>query len=108
MTSSSAHAVPWPAVVQFHREVVGRAGGAFFALPVTVSATERWSSLAGFEPGQLTGPWEVDFEALESTHLQRDVRAESGKAYIGGPCWFRWRSEDNQRSVPRLDPAHLP
>jgi hypothetical protein len=73
-----------------------RAGGAFFALPVTVSAAERWSSLAGFEPGQLAGPWELDFEALESPHLQRQVRTGPGEAFIGGPCWFRWRSEGNQ------------
>jgi len=97
MTSSYARAVPWSAVVQFHREVARRAGGAFFALPVTVSATEHWSSLAGFEPGQLAGPWELDFEALESAHLQREVRTGPGEAFIGGPCWFRWRSEGNQR-----------
>jgi hypothetical protein len=93
---SGARALPWHAVVQFHREVMRRAGGAFFALPVTVSATKRWSSLAGFEPGQLAGPWELDFEALKSAHLQREVRTGPGEAFIGGPCWFRWRSEDNQ------------
>jgi hypothetical protein len=97
MTLSGAHAVPWHAVVQFHREMSRRAGGAFFALPVTASATERWSSLTGFEPGQLAGPWELDFEALESAHLQREVRTGPSEAFIGGPCWFRWRSEDNQR-----------
>ena len=88
--------MPWHAVVQFHREVARRAGGALFALPVTVSASERWSSLAGFEPGQLAGPWEVDFAALESAHLQREIQAGPGKAFIGGPCWFRWGSDDNQ------------
>ena len=97
MTSSSARAVPWHAVVQFHREAMRRAGGAFFALPVTASATEHWSSLAGFEPGQLAGPWEVDSEVLESPHLQRELRTGLGEAFIGGPCWFRWRSEGEQR-----------
>jgi hypothetical protein len=94
---SGARAVPWPAVVQFHREVMRRAGEAFFALPVTVSATERWSSLTDFEPEQFAGPWEVGFEALASPHLQRDVRAGTGEAFIGGPCWFRWTSEGEQR-----------
>jgi hypothetical protein len=93
---SGAHAVPWHAVVQFHREVTRRAEEAFLALPVTVSATERWSSLTGFEPEQLAGPWEVDFEALASPHLQRDVRTGIGETFIGGPCWFRWKSESKQ------------
>jgi hypothetical protein len=97
MTSSGARAVPWHALVQFHREVTRRAGEAFFALPVTVSATERWSSLTGFEPEQLAGPWELDFGALASPHLQRDVRTGTGEAFIGGPCWFRWTSEGKQR-----------
>lgn len=97
MTSSSARAVPWHAVTRFHREIMRRAGGAFFALPVTASATEHWSSLAGFEPGQLAGPWEIGFEALESPHLQREIRAEPGEALLGGPCWFRWSSGSNQR-----------
>jgi hypothetical protein len=84
-------------VARFHREVTRRAGEAFFALPVTESATARWSALNGFEPGQLAGPWEVDFEALESSHLQQVVRTETGKTFIGGPCWFRWTSDDEQR-----------
>lgn len=96
MTSYGARAVPWPAVVQFHREVIGCAGGALFALPVTVPATERWSSLNGFEPGQLAGPWEVDFQALHSPRLQQEARTGLGGAFIGGPCWFRWRSDDEQ------------
>jgi len=96
MTLSSAHAVPWPAVVKFHREVLGGAGGAVFALPVTASGTERWSSLTGFEPGQFAGPWEIDLQALASTHLQQDVQTGSANAFIGGPCWFRWTSDDEQ------------
>ncbi len=93
MTLSGAHAVPWLAMVQFHREVMRRAEETFFALPVTASATERWSSLTGFEPEQLAGPWEVDSEALANPHLQRDSRSGTGEAFIGGPCWFRWTSE---------------
>ena len=88
--------MPWPAVVQFHREVLGRAGGAVFALPVTASGTERWSSLTGFEPGQFAGPWEIELKALASAHLQRDIQTESVNAFIGGPCWFRWKSDDEQ------------
>jgi hypothetical protein len=96
MTSSGARAVPWHAVVQFHREIMRRAGSAFFALPVTESAAEHWSSLAGFEPGQLVGPWEIALEALESPHLQQEIRTGPGDAFIGGPCWFRWRSEGDK------------
>lgn len=97
MTSSGVRGAPWHALVQFHREVVRRGGGAFFALPVTVSATERWSSLAGFEPGQIAGPWDLDYEALENADLQREVRTGAVEAFIGGPCWFRWTSDDEQR-----------
>jgi len=104
MTLTGAHAVPWHAVAQFHREVMGRAGEAFFALPVTVSATERWSSLTGFEPGQLAGPWEVDFDALASPHLQRDIGTAIDEAFIGGPCWFRWASEGDQHRRPEWIP----
>jgi hypothetical protein len=71
-----------------------RAGEAFFALPVTVSGTERWGPLAGFEPGQLSGPWETELEALESPSLQRGVRTGMDEVFIGGPCWFRWTSGD--------------
>lgn len=99
MTSSRARVVPWHAVVQFHREVARCAGEALFTLPITASATERWGSLTGFEPGQLAGPWEVGFESLTSPHLQRNARAEIGEAFIGGPCWFRWTSEDNQHRI---------
>lgn len=96
MTSPHARPVPWRAVVQFHREVMRRAGGALFALPVTAAAAEHWSSLAGFEPGQLAGPWQADFQVLESPHLQRAVRAGLDGAFIGGPCWFRWVCDDEQ------------
>jgi len=96
MTLSGAHAVPWLAMVQFHRDVMRRAEETFFALPVTASAAERWSSLTGFEPEQLAGPWEVESEALANSHLQRDARSGTGEAFIGGPCWFRWTSEDEQ------------
>ena len=93
---SGARAVPWPAVVRFHRELARRAGEAFFALPVTRSGTERWSPLADFEPDKLSGPWEADFEAIESPSLQQGVRAGMGEVFIGGPCWFRWSSDDEQ------------
>lgn len=96
MSSSGAPAVRWVAVAQFHREVACCAGEALFALPVTVSATERWSSLTGFEPEQLAGPWEVDIEALASPHLQRELQNGMVEAFIGGPCWLRWMSEDEQ------------
>ena len=96
MTSSGAHAVPWHAVIQFHREVLRHCADPFFALPITPSGAEHWSPLAGFEPGKLAGPWEIDFQALESTHLQRQARAGLGEAYVGGPCWFRWSCEDEQ------------
>jgi len=104
MTLSGAHAVPWHAVAQFHREVMRRAGEAFFALPITASATERWSSLTGFEPEQLAGPWQVDFDALASPHLQRDIRTGIDEAFIGGPCWFRWASEGEQQRHPEWIP----
>jgi len=96
MTLSGARAVPWPAMVAFHHAVTRRAGDTVFALPVTVSATERWSPLGGFDPGQLAGPWEVDLEALESSHLNERVRNGPGEAFIGGPCWFRWTAGDEE------------
>lgn len=96
MTLSGAHAVPWRAVVQFHCEILRRGAEGFFALPVTASGSEYWSSLSGFEPGRLAGPWQVKFQALDSPHLQREVRAGPIEAFIGGPCWFRWTSDDEQ------------
>jgi len=96
MTSFGAHAVPWHAGVQFHREVMRHAGQSLFALPVTASGTKHWSSLVGFEPGKLAGPWEIDFQVLESPHLQRQIQTAPSEAFIGGPCWFRWSSENDQ------------
>ena len=85
MTSPHARVVPWHAVVQFHREVALRARRRFFALPVTEAASEHWSSLTGFEPQNLSGPWEVDSEAFGD-------RQASGATFVGGPCWYRQRS----------------
>jgi hypothetical protein len=83
-------------LAQFHCQVLARAGEAFFALPITVAGTERWSSLAGFQPGQFVGPWELDMEALDSIHLRQAIQTGSSKAFIGGPCWFRWQSEGTE------------
>lgn len=97
MTTSRARVVPWPAVVQFHREVTSRARQTFFALPVSASAAQRWSPLKGFEPRQLAGPWELDLESLESEHFKRAVQTGVGEAFIGGPCWFRSKSAGGQQ-----------
>lgn len=97
MTLSGARAVPWHAVARFHREVTQRAGEGCFALPVTEPAAERWRSLTDFEPGQLAGPWEVDGEARESAQLPGNDQTQSNETFIGGPCWFRWKSDDDHQ-----------
>ena len=100
MASPYARPLSWPAVVRFHRECMRQAGETSFALPVTASAAAHWSPLAGFEPAQLAGPWEVGVQALASTHLKDKIQAGLGQAFIGGPCWFRPASADeNDRSL---------
>lgn len=96
MTSLSARAVPWQAVVQFHREVARRAEQTYFALPVTAAGAERWSPLTGFEPEGFEGPWVIEPAVLESAHLRRDASTGTAEAFVGGPCWYRLVGEQRR------------
>lgn len=95
--------IPWLNVIRFHKEVTRRAEEAFFALPAGKADSNRWSSLAGFEPWHLAGPWVVNEKALVSAPMVRSIRREdTEELFLGGPCWFRWRRNGKNWEVEWL------
>ncbi len=83
--------LPWLSIIQFHKEVTRRAEEAFFALPTGKTDSERWSSLVGFAPQSLAGPWELDPGMLVSERLALAVRSgDATDLFLGCACWFRW------------------
>ena len=92
-----ARQIPWLSVVRFHREVTRRTEESFFALPLGPFTSERWSSLAGFEPTSLAGPWSLPRSGVRNVQVLRALQAGAiSEVFLGGPCWFQWRKEDGQ------------
>lgn len=63
--------IPWLEAVRFHLDIVKRAEEDFFSLPIRVRNADRWSSLAGFTPDSLAGPWRLSQSAVESSPFLR-------------------------------------
>lgn len=106
--------IPWDRVVPFHREIARRAEESFFALPLGKTQSDRWSSIAELEPTDFAGDWHFPSQALISKSFRTLIHSGGlGEAFIGGPCWVRFKKENNHwhqewcpflyRSI-RLDP----
>ncbi len=92
--------IPWIRIVQFHEEIVRRAEEAFFALPAGENDSERWSSVAGFHPTSLSGPWSIPQKTIISQQLGRLIRGEGfSELFLGGPCWFEWRRGQGNQAL---------
>jgi RecA/RadA recombinase len=81
--------IPWHSVIQFHKEITRRAEEAFFSLPLNQINSERWSSLPGFEPAELSGPWELSLESVRSEGLRHLIRSETIDELYLGCCGFQ-------------------
>ena len=68
--------VPWLQLIRFHKEICRRTEEAFFSLPAGDSDSDRWSSLARFEPAELAGPWSIPVEAVVSRQLLAKIRTD--------------------------------
>ena len=106
--------IPWPRVVAFHKEIARRAEESFFAVPLGKTPSDRWSSIRNLEPDDFAGDWQFNANDLLCSSFRNMLHGGNfTEAFIGGPCWGRFRKEDNQwrqewcpflyRSV-RLDP----
>ena len=92
--------IPWIRIIQFHKEITRRSEEAFFALPLGTPDSERWSSLNGFYPTSLSGPWSILQKTIVSQPLARSIRNEApGELFLGGPCWFKWRRDQRNAAL---------
>lgn len=78
--------VPWLDLIRFHRAIVQRAEQGFWTLDAREAGSERWTSLVGFAPADLDGPWPVDSTTMRSEAWRRQLELERLESmYLGGP-----------------------
>jgi len=83
--------IPWLQVVKFHKEIVTRAEEGFFALNGKDDQSERWSSLQGFLPDRMAGPWEVNPAGIQSRPFRLSMeQGQVENIFLGGPCYLKW------------------
>lgn len=91
LVQTRGRAIPWLQVVQFHEEIVKRAEKGFYALNGNDALSNRWSSLSGFNPDQLSGPWTLPTISITSRPFLQAFEAQEHEAiYMGGPCFLAW------------------
>lgn len=80
--------IPWRDVIKHHKEITRRAEEEFFSLPVYQADSERWSSISSSCPENFAGPWKLNTTDLNSTGMQRSIKAEGPTEYfLGCACW---------------------
>ena len=69
-------------------------------MPAGEPDSERWSSVAGFHPTSLSGPWSIPQKTIISQQLGRLIRSEGfNELFLGGPCWFEWRRGQGNQAL---------
>jgi very-short-patch-repair endonuclease len=93
--------IPWLQVIRFHKEVVKRDEESFFALSGGDDKSERWTSLLGFEPDSLAGPWVLDPARIRSRQVRLALEQEQHQEfYLGGPCVYsRYGSQNDEQEA---------
>lgn len=88
--------IPWPQVVPFHRAIAARAEEGFFSLAGTNDEDERWTSVDGFEPDALAGPWRLRQGELRSEPFRLALaQGRHESLFLGGPTYLVWvKGED--------------
>jgi hypothetical protein len=100
-----SRSIPWPNVVRFHKEIAARAESSFFSLNGRDAKAERWTSLKGFEPEDVAGPWHVDARALVSDPFRLALDQGSHETmFIGGPCYLGWEKGMKGGWMPQWRP----
>lgn len=83
--------IPWLEVVRFHKDILTSAEDSFFSYPCRDRDSDRWAELVGWQPPNLSGPWEAPARILSS----RRFRPERQDAlYIAGPCYLAFRRKE--------------
>ena len=98
--------IPWLKAVRFHKEIVSRAEKSFFSLPMKDSNSDRWTSLADFDPINLSGPWLVPVQQLISDDFRLNAfQGQFESVFIGGPCYLGWeRAQGAGDWIPQWRP----
>lgn len=97
--------VPWLDVVRFHKDVVSRAERSFFSLNGRDDQADRWSSLSGFVPADLAGPWSLSNDQLRSSAFRLTaLQGQQESIFLGGPCYLGWEQSLAKEWVPQWRP----
>ena len=95
--------LPWNLLLKFHREIRVRAEQSFFSFFAADQNSERWSSIAGFEPSGLAGPWYTGAESILSKPIRDSIAVvDAGNFILGGLCWYAW-VKPADGGTPRLE-----
>lgn len=83
--------IPWLQAVRFHKDIVTRAEKSFFSLVAQDARSERWTSLDGFDPPALAGPWTLQDGDIRSEKFRlAAVQGQHDSLFLGGPCYVAW------------------
>ena len=103
MKKYRARTIPWLRVVQFHKDIVARAEEGFFSLNGGDDQAERWTSLSGFEPADMAGPWPIATSSLRSRPFQLALFAEAQLAFEQGDIET---AEAKLEELRAIDPSY--
>lgn len=81
--------IPWVSVLKFHKDIVARAEQSFFAINnIMNDQHERWTSLTGFNPESMAGPWQIERESIQSQQFLWTLEQDRHESiFMGGPCY---------------------
>lgn len=103
--SHRSREIPWLPVVRFHKEVVARAEEGFFSLNGRDDHADRWTSLPGFTPVDLAGPWAITQDGIRSRPFRLTLeQGQHESLFIGGPCYLGWSRLPQGAWVPQWRP----
>jgi len=105
MSQNRGRDIPWLSVIRFHKDIVARAEQGFFSINGGNDQDERWTSVKGFDPENMAGPWQIERGLFQSRPflltLERD-RHES--VFMGGPCFLAWSKSMYGKWIPQWRP----
>jgi hypothetical protein len=97
--------LPWLPIVRFHKEIVARAEQGFFSLNGRDDQADRWTSLPGFSPDDLAGPWTISAEGIRSRPFRLALeQGQHDSLFLGGPCFLGWVQSAQRKWMPQWRP----
>ena len=97
----ASNRIPWPDVIRFHMDIVGRGEESFFSFSPDDEASERWVYANESMMADLAGPWSC--KSGEGSRPPFWIGVERGaqeSVFLGGPCYVAFERRDSGRSVP--------